>query len=68
MGGIGERVGKGEVSLQATWDQGGQLLSQLGGFQVSKGDQKGEQKGISKREIKSKGIAPFIYCNLYSCT
>ncbi len=27
-----ERVEKGEVSLQATWDQGGRILSQLGGF------------------------------------
>jgi hypothetical protein len=26
-GGIGERVEKGEVSLQATWDQGGRILS-----------------------------------------
>jgi hypothetical protein len=32
------RVEKGEVSLQATWDQGGRILSQLGGFQVSKGN------------------------------
>ncbi len=35
-GGFGERVGKGEVSLQATWDRGGRILSQLGGFQVSR--------------------------------
>ncbi len=27
-----ERVEKGEVSLQVTWDQGGRILSQLGGF------------------------------------
>ncbi len=31
-GGIGERVEEEEVSLQATWDQGGRILSQLGGF------------------------------------
>jgi hypothetical protein len=32
----GERVGSGEVSLQATWERGGRILSQLGGFQVSR--------------------------------
>ncbi len=35
-GGFGEGLGQGEVSLQATWDQGGRILSQLGGFQVSR--------------------------------
>jgi hypothetical protein len=35
--------GNGEGSLQANGDQGGRILSQLGGFQVSEGDQKGEQ-------------------------
>ncbi len=59
-GEIGERVGKGEVSLQATWDQGGRILLQLGGFQVSERDSKGEQKGLQQGEIKSKGIAPCI--------
>ncbi len=47
-GGIGERVEKGEVSLQAAWDQGGPILSQLGGFQVSKEGSKGGQKGLRK--------------------
>jgi hypothetical protein len=42
-GGFGERVGTGEVSLQATWDRGGRILSQLGGFQVSRRGLKGEQ-------------------------
>ncbi len=32
------RDGNDEISLRATWDQGGRILSQLGGFQVSKGD------------------------------
>ncbi len=44
-GGFGERVGTGEVSLQATWDRGGRILSQLGGFQVSRRGLKGEQRG-----------------------
>ncbi len=42
--------GNGEVSLRATWERGGQILSQQGGFQVSreglkrgiKGNQQGE--------------------------
>jgi hypothetical protein len=34
------------------------ILSQQGGFQVSKGKQKGGKKGIGKREAESKGIAP----------
>ncbi len=28
--------GNGEVSLRATWERGGRILSQLGGFQVSR--------------------------------
>ncbi len=42
------RDGNGEISSRATWDQGGRILSQQGGFQVSKREQKGEQRGISK--------------------
>ncbi len=44
--------GNGEVSLRATWEQGGRILSRQGGFQVSreglergaKGNQQGEKK------------------------
>ncbi len=44
--------GNGEVSLRATWERGGRILSQQGGFQVSreglkrgaKGNQQGEKK------------------------
>ncbi len=28
--------GNGEASLRATWERGGRILSQLGGFQVSR--------------------------------
>jgi hypothetical protein len=38
--------GNGEISLRATWDQGGRILSQQGGFQ---GKRKGA-KGNEKRE------------------
>jgi hypothetical protein len=40
------RDGNEGISLQATWDQGGRILSQQAGFQVSKGVKKGEQKGV----------------------
>ncbi len=46
------RDGNGEIGLRATWDQGGRILSQQGGFQVSKREQKGEQRGISKGKKK----------------
>jgi hypothetical protein len=36
--------GNGEVSLRATWVRGGRILSQQGGFQVSKEDTNGEQR------------------------
>jgi hypothetical protein len=48
------RDGNGEISLRATWDQGGRILSQQGGFQVSKGDLEREAKGIHQGE-KNKG-------------
>jgi hypothetical protein len=48
------RDGNEGTSLQATWDQGGRILSQQGGFQVSKGVKKGEQKGLQQGE-KNKG-------------
>jgi hypothetical protein len=44
--------GNGEVSLRATWERGGRILSRLGGFQVSREGEKGEQWGAkgSKEE------------------
>ncbi len=35
--------GNGEFSLQATWVRGGRILSQRGGFQVSKGRRMGSK-------------------------
>ncbi len=59
--GQGERIG--EFSLQAIGDQGGRILSQQGGFQVSERGRKGEQgvQGESARGMRH------VYCNLYSC-
>jgi hypothetical protein len=62
--GVGEKGGTGEVSSQATWDRGGRILSQLGGFQVSKKGLKGEQRGTKQSqqgEIKARGSA------MYNC-
>jgi hypothetical protein len=42
----GERIG--EVSLQAIGDQGGWILSQQGGFQVSERGSERGARGISK--------------------
>ncbi len=59
----GEQMGRDgdwEISFRATWDQGGRILSQQGGFQVSERDEKGEQKGIHKGKI-SKGKAPHVF-------
>ncbi len=36
------------------------------GFQVSKGEIEGKQKGISKGKVKSKGIAPYYVVDLYT--
>ncbi len=42
--------GTREVSLQATRDRGGRILSQLGGFQVSRRGLKGKQWGAKGRQ------------------
>ncbi len=40
---------KGEVSLQVTWDQGGQgRITPKEGFQVSKGNKRGSQRRIAR--------------------
>jgi hypothetical protein len=51
----GEGRKYGEISLQATWDQGGWILSQQGGFQVSEGDQEREAKGNQQRGKRIRG-------------
>ncbi len=52
--------GNGEVSLRATWERGGRILSQHGGFQVSREGEKGEQKGNSKGKKKQGECAVYI--------
>jgi hypothetical protein len=58
--------GNGEVSLRATWERGGRILSQLGGFQVSKEGEKGEQGeqrgGKRNQQGKEREYAVYINC------
>ncbi len=58
--------GNGEVSLQANGDQGRRILSQLGGFQVSEGDRKGEQGELARGDNQARGMR-HVHCNLCSC-
>jgi hypothetical protein len=44
----GQGEGNGKISLRATWEQGGLILSQPGGFQVSKEGQTGSKRGAEK--------------------
>ncbi len=55
--------GNGEISLRATWDQGGWDPITARRFQVSKGKQKGMEEGS-----RSKGIAPRYVVHSYACT
>ncbi len=52
----------------ATWDRGGRILSQLGGFQVSRRGLKREQRGTSRvsKGRQKQGEAPctVVHCNL----
>jgi hypothetical protein len=53
---MSQRQGNGEFSLQANGDQGGRILSQLGGFQVSGKENKGS-KGNEQGEMgKARGM------------
>ncbi len=60
-GGFGGGVGTGEVSLQATWDRGGQILSQLGGFQVIRRGLKGEQGETKENQQGESAMYIVIY-------
>jgi hypothetical protein len=71
MGREWEGVEEGEVSSQATWDQGGRdHTTQREGFQVSergiKRESKGNQRGTSKVS-KKMGLRCVYIVNLYMC-
>jgi hypothetical protein len=62
MRGIRARGGKWEVSLRVTWERGGRILSQQGGFQVSGGGLEWGARG----DNKARGMR-HVHCNLCSC-
>jgi hypothetical protein len=47
--------GNGEVSLRATWIRGGRILSQQGGFQVSREELERGTKG-NKEKQEARGL------------
>jgi hypothetical protein len=66
-GGNGEGDGNGEISLRATWDQGGR--DPITPRRVSK-KVKGNGREVKKesaRGSKNKGIVPCYVVNLYIC-
>ncbi len=54
--------GNGEVSLRATWVRGGRILSQQGGFQVSREGLERGAKGNQQGEKEARGICR-VYMN-----
>jgi hypothetical protein len=65
----GEQMGRDgdeDISLRATWDKGERILSQQGGFQVSKEGSRKGAKGNQPGETKSKGKRQYIFQG-YTC-
>ncbi len=54
------REGDEKISLRATWEQGGRILLQQGGFQVSKRGQEREQRGSARGDKKARGKRQYI--------
>ncbi len=60
--------GDGEVSLRATWDQGGRdRITPKEGFQISKGEWKGGAEKELARGVKKGDCAIACIVNLYMC-
>ncbi len=60
--------GNGEISLRATWDQGGRdPITSRRVFQVSKGNGR-EAKGNQKGKQKARGLRHNCVVDLYACT
>ncbi len=62
-------MSKGREVGRSVYEQPGnkadRILSQQGGFQVSKGGRKGKQKGMERGKAESKGIALRLHCNIF---
>jgi hypothetical protein len=65
--GKGMEMGRSVYVYEQPGTKVDRILSQQGGFQVSKGN-KERPKRNKKGEAKSKGIALQLHCILYSCT
>ncbi len=60
VGGVYEpSEGNGEVSLRATWERGGRILSQLGGFQVTR---RGLERGARGNEKQGECAVYIVSC------
>jgi hypothetical protein len=58
---------KGEVSLRATWGQGGRdRITPKEGFQVNKREWKGSNEELA-RGVKTRGLRHNCVVNLYTC-
>jgi hypothetical protein len=57
----------GEVSSRATWVQGGRILSQQGGFQVTREGWERGARGNQQGEKKARGMR-HVYYELCSCS
>ncbi len=62
-------MGEGRKMGRSVYEQPGnevdRILSQQGGFQVSKGRRKGNQRGMEKGKAESKGIALRLHYNIF---
>jgi hypothetical protein len=62
-------MGKGREMGRSVYEHPGnevdRILSQQGGFQVSKGRRKGKQGGMEKGKAESKGIDLRLHCNIF---
>jgi hypothetical protein len=62
-------MGKGREMGRSEYEEPGNevdgILSQQGGFQVSKRRRKGTQRGMKKGKAESKGIALRLHCNIF---
>ncbi len=65
-------MGKGREMGRSVYEQPGnevdRILSQQGGFQVSKGNERGAKRNGKRKSIKQGDCSTNALFNLYSCT
>jgi hypothetical protein len=67
-GGNGEGMGMGRSVYEQSGTKVDRILSQQGGFQVSKGKLKGGKKELEKGKAEARGLRHNCIVNLYACT